>query len=463
MVDRRRMKQDALLELDSVNLRQRLASGALRASELMAACLARIAEREPQIGAWAWLDADHARAEAEARDRHRQCGRPTGPLHGLPVGVKDIVDTARIPTENGTPIDAGRVPREDAAIVERLKAAGAIVLGKTVTTELAYLNPSRTRNPHDPDHTPGGSSSGSAAAVAAGMVPLAIGTQTAGSVIRPAAFCGVVGFKPSFGAIARRGILAQAPSLDTVGVFAADVAGAALIAEALFGHDPADPATSPQPTPRLLGTAMAEPPVRPTFAFWRPPAWQSADEEMRAAVLEVVERLGENCFEIALPAAFAEADARRQTIQLAEMSKCFYGYERRAGERLSPFLIERLQEAKAIPARDYLAALDWRALLTAGLDEVFARCDALITPAALGPAPAGLETTGDPVFNGIWTLAGTPAVTLPLFAASNGLPMGLQLVGRRGDDGRLLRTAHWLAAHLQAAAAGGGQTEEVES
>lgn len=439
------MAADGLtMPTDAVALRDRIAQGALKTVEVIEACLERIEATEPTVQAWAWLDPDFARHQAKALDAHRGTGRALGPLHGLPVGVKDIIDTARIPTENGTPIDRGRVPRNDAAVVERLKAAGAVVMGKTVTTELALFNPSKTRNPANPEHTPGGSSSGSAAAVAAGMVPLAIGTQTAGSVIRPAAFCGVVGFKPTFGAISRRGVLAQAPSLDTVGTMAQDVAGAALLADALFGHDPADKATAPAPAPRLLETALTEPPLPPVLAFAETPYWDRTSAETRDVFAELTGLLGEQCFAVELPAAFAEADAIRQRIQFAELAKCAYGYAERGHELLSPAMRQAFERGNATPARDYIAALDWADVLNAALDQIFARCDAIITPAAPGPAPAGLDTTGDPLFNGLWTLIRTPAVTLPLFASASGLPIGVQLIGRRHDDARLLRTARWL-------------------
>jgi aspartyl-tRNA(Asn)/glutamyl-tRNA(Gln) amidotransferase subunit A len=429
-------------------LRDRLASGALRAVDVTEAALARIAEVEPAVGAWAWHDPDFARHQAKALDAYRETGRPIGPLHGLPVGVKDIIDTVRIPTENGTPIDAGRMPGADAAVVEKLKAAGAVIMGKTVTTELALFQPGKTRNPAAPDHTPGGSSSGSAAAVAAGMVPFGIGTQTAGSVIRPAAFCGTVGFKPTFGSISRRGVLAQAPTLDTVGVLAADVAGAAMLAEVLFGHDPQDRATSPAPPPRLLKTACSKPPLPPVFAVVRTPFWDRASDDTKDAFDELAGLLGEQCFAVDLPALFAEADIVRQRIQFAELAKCYYSYARRGAELLSPALREVMERGNATPVRDYIAALDWREVMNAALDEIFQRCDAILTPAAPGVAPAGHESTGDPIFNGLWTLAGTPAVTLPLFAREDGLPMGVQLVGRRGDDGRLLRTAAWLSTFV---------------
>lgn len=250
------------LSLDAVTLRDRIASGDLSALEVTEACLARIAARDDVVRAWVWIDADHARAQARRLDGLRASGAPLGRLHGLPVGLKDVIDTAGLPTENGCPFDAGRVPEKDATIVTRLKAEGAVIMGKTVTTELAYMQPRQTTNPHNPAHTPGGSSSGSAAAVANGHVPLAVGTQTGGSVIRPASFCGVTGFKPSFGALPRTGVLMQSHTLDTLGVFAKDIEGAALLAEALFGQDAGDPDSAPVPAPRLLETARAAPPQR---------------------------------------------------------------------------------------------------------------------------------------------------------------------------------------------------------
>ncbi|MDO9641407.1 MAG: amidase [Pseudotabrizicola sp.] len=447
-------KRSDLTGLGALVLRDRLANGALRAVEVVEAYLARIAEVEPQVQAWAWLDGDHALEQARSLDARRVAGRPIGPLHGVPVALKDIIDTKGIPTANGLTVDAGRVPAEDAWIVARLRAAGAIILGKTVTTEGAYMHPGKTRNPHNAGHTPGGSSQGSAAAVAAGMVPLAIGTQTGGSVIRPAAYCGVVGVKPSFGLIPRTGILPQSPFLDTVGVFARSVEDAALLIEVLTGHDPADSATEAVPVPRMLDVTLAKVPVTPMFAFLRPPGWEDADPQMRAAVEEVAALLGEQCFEADLP-GLGEVAAIRQRINFAEMAKCYYGIERRGRDQMSDVLKAAMDEGKAVLARDYLAALDWRALLNGALHPVFERCDAILCPAAPGPAPEGLEYTGSAIFNGLWTLAGVPAVTLPLFWSDSGLPMGLQLVGRRGDDARLLRTARWLMAHVDTQAEGG--------
>jgi aspartyl-tRNA(Asn)/glutamyl-tRNA(Gln) amidotransferase subunit A len=434
----------AILSLDMLTLRDRLAQGALRATEVARAFLTQINAREPEVQAWAWLDEADVLAQAERLDQLRATGRPVGPLHGLPVALKDIIDTAGIATENGASLDSGRVPADDAAIVRRLRAAGAVIMGKTVTTELAYLHPGKTRNPVNPTHTPGGSSQGSAAAVGAGMAPLAIGTQTGGSVIRPAAYCGVVGFKPSFGAIPRTGILTQSPSLDTVGVFSTSVEGAALLAEALFGDDPGDPHTRPAAPPRLLSISSTAPPVRPMFAVLAAPPGTEPDEDMRLAIGELTEFLGDQAFAIDLPPIFDDAAAIRERINFAEMAKCYYGYERRGWDTLSDILRAALTAGKEIPARDYISALDWRGVLNAALAEIFDRCDAILTPATPGPAPADLSTTGSAIYNGLWTLTGAPAITLPLFEASNGMPMGVQLVARPGDDARLLRTARWL-------------------
>ncbi len=436
-----------LITLDAVTLRDRMATGALRTEEVARAFLAQIAAREGEVQAWAWLDEDDVIAQAQRLDALRRTGRPIGPLHGLPVGVKDVIDTARIPTENGTAADRGRVPTRDAAVVARLRAAGAVVMGKTVTTELAFLHPSRTRNPANPAHTPGGSSAGSAAAVAAYMVPLAIGTQTGGSVIRPASYCGCVGFKPSFGAIPRNGILSQSPRLDTVGVFARTVADAALLAEVLYDHDPADPATAPAPPPRLSAVAAEAPPSPPVLALVMQPGADAPEPDMADAMAELAETLGTRCFAVTLPPLFAEAATIRARINMAEMSKTYSAYLRRAPDLLSDELRRAMTTGQGVSAHDYIAALDWPDVLNAGLDEIFTRCDAILTPAAPGPAP-GLATTGNPAFNGLWTLCGTPAVTIPAFQTADGLPMGLQLVGRRGDDARLLRTAQALSVEI---------------
>lgn len=413
--------------------------GRLTARDYAEALIDVIETREPETLAFAQFDAGHVRRAADACDRTSP--DPDRPLHGLPVGIKDIIDTADLPTENGTPADLGRRPERDAEVVRRLKTAGGLVMGKTVTTELAYLHPSRTKNPRNLGHTPGGSSSGSAAAVAAGMIPLAIGTQTGGSVIRPAAFCGVVGYKPTFGAIPRGGVLNQSQSLDTIGVFARTPEDAALLAAALIGPDASDPYSVDVEAPDPESASGAAPRLR----FVRPPGWTTvADPEMKAALTEFIETLPD-CATVPLPASFDQIVDLRACVNHYEMAANFTRYLART-DALSDTMREVLKKGASISEADYRAALDARRGLRNELDKVFGDADVLLAPAAPGPAPRGFATTGDSIFNGLWTYLGTPALTLPLLTAKNGLPMGVQLIGRPGDDARLFRAARWLWA-----------------
>ena len=438
----------SLVELSTVDLAQQLRDGTVTAEQVVAAHLEQIEAVDGEIEAWAALDPEYALEQARAVDGLRASGMPCGPLHGMPVGVKDIFDTADLPTENGTVIDAGRRPTEDAAVVAQLKQAGAIIMGKTVTTELACYAPGKTRNPHNPGHSPGGSSSGSAAAVASNMVPLAIGSQTNGSVIRPASYCGTVGYKPTHGTISRHGVLPLSRQLDTVGVFARDLGGVAMLADALTGYDARDPDMRPRGRPRLFETASAEPPLDPVFAFAPTPVWDHASADSREGFSDLVDFLGESCDTIALPEPFERAIDWHRLIMCADIAKSFVGYAERGADRLSPTLQEMIDEGREVFAVDYNRAIEWIDILNAGLNEVFDRYDAILTPATTGEAPAGLESTGSPMFCSLWTLCGVPAVSLPLLEGEQGLPIGGQLIGRRGDDGRLLRTARWLAQRV---------------
>jgi Asp-tRNA(Asn)/Glu-tRNA(Gln) amidotransferase A subunit family amidase len=439
-----------VLQLSALQLRDEIARGAVKAVQAVEACLARIAETELEVHAWEHLDPAYALKQAEAADHYRGTGRTLGPLHGVPVGIKDIVDTRDFPTENGTKLDGGRRPEQDAAIVQKLRAAGAIMLGKTVTTELAVYTPGKTTNPHDTTRTPGGSSSGSAAAVAAGMVPLAVGTQTNGSVIRPASFCGVVGFKPSRGMIPRTGILVQSPPLDAVGTFSRTVEDAALFVDIIAGHDERDAATAPAAHPALLAAAASRPPVKPSLAMVRSPVWDKADDDVRGGFAELCEALGERLVEIELPPPFERAHEWHRAIMLADLAKNFGRYSRRTPDGLSERLRGMIDDGLKVTAVEYNAAIDGIGVLNAGLGKIFERYDAILTPAAPGEAPKGLESTGDPAFSTLWTYCGVPALTLPLLTGSNGMPIGVQLVGRRLYDGRLLRTARWLSEELAA-------------
>jgi Asp-tRNA(Asn)/Glu-tRNA(Gln) amidotransferase A subunit family amidase len=433
-----------LIELSATEAIGKIRNGEITSEELVQACLDRIEQVDGDIEAWAHLIPDYALDQARMLDTRRQAGGPVGPLHGIPVGVKDIFDTESLPTENGTVLDSGRQPMEDSRVVSLLEEAGAVIMGKTVSTELAVFGPGKTRNPHNPKHTPGGSSSGSAAAVASCMVPLAIGTQTNGSVIRPASFCGVVGFKPSHGLIPRTGILAQSHWLDTVGVFARSVEDAATIAEVLVAYDSGDADTTARPRPPLSETAVEEPPMPPLLTFAKTVVWDQADKETQDAFGELLELLGEECDGLDLPEPFQHAVEWHRTIMCADLAKSFAGYYERGKDQLTDILCQMIEEGQKITAVDYNKAVDWRKVLNDGLDGVFDRYDAIITPAAVGEAPAGLDSTGSPIFNSLWTYCGTPAITLPLMEGPNGLPLGVQLVSRRGDDARLLRTARWL-------------------
>jgi Asp-tRNA(Asn)/Glu-tRNA(Gln) amidotransferase A subunit family amidase len=270
-------------ELSASEAAQRIRDGTLSSEELVQACLEHIRGLEPNVQAWQFLDEAHALAQARACDERKRNGEPLGALHGVPVGLKDIIDTDDMPTENGTVLHRGRTPREDAAVAKKLRAAGAVILGKTVTTECAYFSPGKTRNPHNPEHTPGGSSSGSAAAVGAGMVPLALGSQTAGSVIRPAAFCGVYGFKPTHGLIPRSGILQLSRTLDHVGLFARSLEDVSLLMEQLQGYDELDPDTRPRARIPFQQIAAEEPPLEPMFALIKTPHWERADADTKEA------------------------------------------------------------------------------------------------------------------------------------------------------------------------------------
>jgi len=439
-------------QLSAAEAARRIREGLLTSEELVEACLERIRATEPIVQAWTFLDEAHALAQARAADERKRSGQEIGPLHGVPVGLKDIIDTADMPTENGTVLHQGRAPREDAVVVSMLRAAGAIILGKTVTTECAYFAPGKTRNPCNPEHTPGGSSSGSAAAVSASMVPLAVGSQTNGSVIRPAAFCGVYGFKPTHGLIPRTGILKLSRALDHVGVFARSLDDVALLAEQLTGYDPGDPDTRPRARIPFGRICAEEPPIEPMLAFIKTPYWNRMTAEAREAFAELVAALGDRAEEVELFPSASEAWGWHKTIMEADMAASFQPEWDRGRDKLSPQLRELMERGREVRVVDYQRALDRVPAIVESFDELFMeRYDAVLTPAAPGSAPKGLGSTGDPVFCSLWTLCGMPAVTLPLIQDAAGLPIGVQLVGRRNFDARLLRTARWLAGKTASA------------
>lgn len=387
-------------------------------------------------------------AQARAADEFRSRGLETGPLHGLPVGIKDIIDTSDYPTERGTLLHQGRRPTQDATLVSLLKEAGAIILGKTVSTEMAVFSPGKTRNPHNPAHTPGGSSSGSAAAVSAAMLALTVGTQTNGSVIRPASYCGVYGFKPSFGRVSRHAVLKQSPPLDTVGVFARSLEDLALIADVLMRYDAQDSAMLPVAPPCIGKVLAQEVPAAQHFAFVRSPVWEQVEQVTKDGLRELIEAVNasrEKTVDIVdLPAPFAELHEDHRRVMEADLARNFATEYDTGKTELSAVLREMIERGQQISASDYDAALAKMQTYELLLGEIFDEYDAILTPATPGPAPAGLDATGSPVMNTIWTFCGTPAINVPLLQSPEQLPIGVQVVGAKGDDARLFRSARWL-------------------
>ncbi|QJF51749.1 amidase [Roseobacter ponti] len=431
-----------------------IASGRLKSVQLVQSCLDRIAETDDAIHAWAHLDADAALAQAAECDRIRQKGLATGPLHGVPVGLKDIIDTRDMPTQRGTKIFEGRRPDEDARVVEMLREAGAVIMGKTVTTELAFVHANETRNPHNPEHSPGGSSSGSAAAVAAGQIPLAIGTQTNGSVIRPASFCGTFGFKPTRGMIPRTGVLQTSVSLDQLGTFGRTLGDVALLADVISGYDQRDPESFARARPDTVAGAAAEAPVEPAFAWFNLPFYDRLSEATREGLEGVMDILGDARVERMDPAdqlgELVAVQARIHEYEICQhLSETFDAHWDDLSETLKPVLTRGRQ----ISVDEYQDALAVKKSAQSFFADFFTDYDAIIAPAAAGEAPKFGEGTGDPIFCTLWTLAGLPSVTMPMLVGDTGLPIGVQLIGAVEKDDRLLRTAHWLQKHIAAEAA----------
>ncbi|HUG77864.1 MAG TPA: amidase [Burkholderiales bacterium] len=402
---------------------RRIERGELVAEDLLRSCLERIAARENDVRAWSYLVPRIALAQAKAAD---------APLHGIPVGVKDIFDTYDMPTEYGSRIYAGHQPRADAASVALARRAGATILGKTATCEFATFVPTMTRNPHDLARTPGGSSSGSAAAVADFMVPLAFGTQTAGSVIRPGSYCGVVAYKPTYNFLPRAGVKAEADSLDTVGLFARSVEDVAFFASALTGR-------------RGLEASVE----RPRIAICRTHEWESVQPEMAQCLERAARTLPLE--ETVLPERFRGLRAAHAAILWYEVSRSFADEFMRSPELIDPKLRERCAAGFAMEVDEYVDALSYAAACRASLEDAFGEHDVLLAPAATGEAPLG-EATGDIAMNVVWTLLHTPCVSVPAGRGPNGMPLGLQVIGRIGDDARTLACAKWLHSRLQ----GGG-------
>lgn len=425
-----------LEQLSLAEAAERLAAKKISAVELTEACLARIAEREAVVGAWERLDPDIALDQARARDRSKR----RSPIHGIPIGVKDIIDTADLPTAYGSRIYSGHRPDKNAACVERLLNAGAIILGKTVTTEFANRFPGKTANPRNLAHTPGGSSSGSAAAVADFMVPIALGTQTSGSIIRPAAYCGVVGYKPTYGTFSFAGIKPCAPSLDTLGLLCRSLADIDLTAGVLAER-------------RWVGAITDTNSAAPRLAICRTPAWSHAT----AAAKQLLDSLAEKLSHMnALVASDWEAAGQleglieaQRTIMAVETARSLTSEYRLYRENLSDSLRQLIERGNTKGDNALQQALSLVRRARSKSAEIFGEHDAIVTLSTTGEAPIGLSSTGEPIFNSIWTALHFPCITLPGYIGKHDLPIGIQIVGKPGQDEALIAAASWLWARIQ--------------
>jgi len=423
----------SLTRISATEASAAIAAGKLSSEALIAECLERIGQREQEVRAWAFIDPKLALEQARQRDREPARSR----LHGIPIGVKDVIDTCDMPTEYGSPIYRGHRPVCDAACVAQARELGAVILGKTVSTEFATRHPNKTRNPCNIEHTPGGSSSGSAAAVADGMVPIAFGTQTSSSIIRPAAFCGVIGYKPTFGLINRAGLKFLAESLDTIGTLTRTIPDAALIVEELSGM----PATSFDEVSLL----------EPRIGFCRTPYWDQADAGTQANLQSAVDRLaaaGAKVGEVTLPDEFAALAETQIIVSAYEFFRALTHERTRFPQLISASLTERIAAGGRVSRAGYEESRGLAQTARKQVADVFRDYDVLVAPSAPGEAPRGLESTGNPIFGLMWTLLRLPCLTLPHGVGPHGLPLGLQVVGRRGEDAHLFVHAEWIRRRL---------------
>ncbi|HEY7742042.1 MAG TPA: amidase [Burkholderiales bacterium] len=424
-----------LNELTATEIVEAISAGRTNCEAVARACLERIAAREPQVQAWQYLDPGQVIAQARALDRN---GR-RGPLHGVPFGLKDIIDTSDLPTEYGSPIYKGHRPAADAACAALSRKAGAVLMGKTVTTEFANRYAGKTRNPLDPARTPGGSSSGSAAAVGDCHVPLAIGTQTTGSTIRPASYCGAFGYRPTYGDLRCTGVKEAAGSLDTLGLIARSIEDIALYRDVLMGIEP-------QPLPPAPGV--------PRIGFCRTPVWPKLEPTTQQLLEDAAGKLaraGAKVVDVTLPAGFERLEEAQRWIAAFEFARNFTWEIENHWERISEQLRNgRIKDGLSCTPERYLEARNLAEKCRAMLPDAFGDCDVLLAASALGEATIGLSQTGSAAPSAIWTTVHAPSVTLPVFKGPNGLPVGAQLIARRNDDRRLLAAGQWVYRQLAA-------------
>ena len=434
--------------LSAKQLIDKVKKSELSSVEVANSFIERIEEFEKKVHAWAFFDKKSFLEKAKEADDWRLSGKPLGPLHGLPVAIKDIFKTDDMPTGYGTPIKEGQRSNYESEVVKLLKNAGAIIMGKTVTTELAYFDPGKTTNPHDYSRTPGGSSSGSAAAVAAFMAPVAIGSQTNGSVIRPASYCGVIGYKPSYGLISRSGVLRLSFLLDQVGIFGRTIEDMGLISKIIMNKDPKDKSTRTYPTENMESSVLQDHPFDPKFVFVQTPKWKNLDSDSKKAFDKLRKKLEKNVVDFQDPSSFEKIFEYQQVIMETDMAhNLSYFYEAHKN-KIGKKLREAIERGQSYKSKDYAEAVDNIETIYDNMSELFNHFHAIITPATTGEAPKGLAHTGSPEFCTIWTYLGMPSISLPILEGSNKMPLGVQVVGEKFDDVRFLRSANWLFKNL---------------
>jgi len=433
-----------IFSISTNELVAKMREGQISSVEVCKAYIERINKFEKDVKAWNFFDKKILLEKAEEADEYRKSGKPLGALHGLPVAVKDIFGTYDMPTECGTVFRKKMSASQDSEVVNLIKNAGAIIMGKTVTAELAYIHPGKTTNPHDYSRTPGGSSSGSAAVIAAQMAPLSVGSQTGGSIVRPASYCGVVGYKPSYGLISRSGVLKTSERLDTIGVFGRSVEDVAILAKALIKKDIYDTSTIHFAADNMLEECRKGPVFEPKFIFYKTDKWKNIDKTSQSAFEYFIKKFKKNIEVFDTPSYFKDIPKYHQIIHETDLANNFQVYFKKDKKKLSKEMREAIEKGLKHSAYDYANAIDFMKQSYESYKEVFEDYHGVITPSSSGVADKGLKSTGSADFQKIWTYLGLPSISLPLLTGENDLPLGVQLVGDKLDDLRFLGTANWL-------------------
>ena len=433
-----------IFSLSLEQLAAKIKDAQLSSVEVCEKYIERINKFEKDVKAWAHFDKKVLLEKAAEADEHRKSGKPVGSLHGVPIAVKDIIGTVDMPTECGTVIRKGKSYSQNAEIIDLLHSSGAIVMGKTATSELAYLGPSSTTNPHDKTRTPGGSSSGSAASVASFMAPASIGSQTGGSIIRPASYCGVVGYKPSYGLISRNGVLRTSYSLDHIGMFGRKVEDVAMLAKVLIKKDKFDPATIHYSTENILNETKKGPLFEPKFIFYKTDHWKIIDKKSKESFEYFIKSFKKNIEIFDTPSYFKDIHKYHQIIHETDLANNFSVYFKKFKKKLSKYMQDAITRGNKYSAKEYAEAIDFIKRSYESYQEVFEDYHGVLSPSSPGVAPKGLKSTGTAEFNKVWSYLGTPCISLPLLEGENNLPLGVQLIGDKYDDHRFLGVAKWL-------------------